>query len=81
VVILGVAQGGAAEQAGISGVRQESAGTRLGDIIVKVDTTEVHRSSDLFKALDVHKVGDQLEVTVDNQGHRRKVMVTLQAVQ
>ena len=81
VVILGVAPGGAAEQAGITGLRPEPTGYRLGDVIVKIDTTEVHRSSDLYKALDVHKVGDELEVTVDNQGHRRKVMVKLQAVQ
>jgi len=81
VVILGVVKGGAAEQAGITGVTQEPGGTRLGDIIVKVDTTEVHRTSDLFKVLDAHKVGDQLDVTVDNLGKRRTVKVTLQAVQ
>jgi S1-C subfamily serine protease len=81
VVILGAVPGGAAEQAGISGVKQEPAGTRLGDVIVKVDVLEVHRSSDLYKALDAHKVGDQIDVTVDNQGHRRTTKVTLQAVQ
>jgi S1-C subfamily serine protease len=81
VVILGVQAGGAAEQAGITGVKPEPAGTRLGDVIVKVDTTDVHRTSDLFRALDAHKVGDQIDVTVENQGKRRTLKVTLQAVQ
>jgi S1-C subfamily serine protease len=81
VVIVGVQPGGAADQAGIAGVKQEAAGPRLGDVIVKVDGIDVHRSSELYRALDSHKVGDQLEVTVENQAHRRTVKVTLQAVQ
>jgi S1-C subfamily serine protease len=81
VVILGVTPGGAAEQAGITGVKQDRDGTRLGDVIVAIEGTEVHRSSDLYKALDAHKVGDEVEVTVENQRHRRKVKVTLQALQ
>jgi len=78
VVIINVQAGGAADKAGITGVTE---GTRLGDVIVKVDDAEVHRSSDLYRALDSHKVGDVLDVTVENQGHRRAVKVTLQAVQ
>jgi S1-C subfamily serine protease len=81
VAIVAVQPGGAAEQAGIVGLKQEAAGPRLGDVLVKVDGIDVHRSSELYRALDAHKVGDQLEVTVENQGHRRTVKVTLQAVQ
>src|SRR4051812_28171260 len=57
VVILGVAPGGAAEKAGITGTQQTPAGTVLGDIIVKLEGVEVHKSSELFRALDAHKVG------------------------
>jgi len=81
VAILSVAQGGAAEQAGISGLKQDGIGNVLGDVIVKLDTVDVHRTSDLYRALDIHKVGDQVDVTIDNEGHRRTVKVTLQAVQ
>ena len=81
VVILGVQPGGAADQAGITGVKREAAGPRVADVIVKFDGVDVHRSSELYRALDAHKVGDQLEVVVENQGHRRTVKVTLQAVQ
>ena len=80
VVISSVMPGGAADAAGLTGLKQELNGFQLGDVIVKVDTVDVHRSSDLFKALDAHKVADEVEVTVDNQGRRRTVKVTLQAI-
>jgi len=78
VVILGVSPGGAADQAGITGTRQTPDGWELGDVIVKLGATEVKRSSDLFRALDAHKVGDEVEVVLDNRGQRRTVKVTLQ---
>jgi len=80
VVISSVMPGGAADAAGLTGLKQELNGFQLGDVIVKVDTVDVHRSSDLYKALDAHKVADRVDVTVDNQGHQRTVKVTLQAI-
>jgi len=80
VVILGVAPGGAADLAGIRGAKPGNGGFVLGDVIVKVDTVEVKRSSDLFRALDTHKVGDQVDITVEGDGNRRVVKVTLQAL-
>ena len=80
VVISSVMPGGAADAAGLTGLKQELNGFQLGDVIVKVDTIDVHRSSDLYKALDAHKVADRVDVTVDNQGHQRTVKVTLQAI-
>jgi S1-C subfamily serine protease len=81
VIILGVMPGGAAAQAGLTGIRQDRDGQRIGDVIVAIDGVEIHRSSDLFKALDAHKVGDEVDVTVENQRQRRTVKVKLQAVQ
>jgi S1-C subfamily serine protease len=80
VAIAQVLPGSGAEKAGLTGVTQDAAGLRIGDIIVKVETTEVHRASDLFRALDAHKVGDEVEVTIVNRGQRRTVKVTLQEV-
>jgi S1-C subfamily serine protease len=80
VVIGSVVPGGAAEQAGLVGLSQDVDGTRVGDVIVKIDGTEIHRTSDLYRVLDAHSVGDQVEVTVVNRTHRRTVKVTLQAV-
>jgi S1-C subfamily serine protease len=81
VVVYGVRQGGAAEQAGLSGLRQTAEGTSLGDVIVKVDTTDVHRANDLYRVLDQHKVGDVVDVTVENQSKRRTVKLKLQPVE
>ena len=80
VVILEVQAGGAAEQAGITGANRSQNGLVIGDIIVKLGTVDVHRSSGLFRELDAHKVGDLVEITLENQGKRRTVKVTLQAL-
>ena len=80
VVIARVIAGGAADRAGLVGFAQDEDGIQLGDVIVKIDGAEIHRSSDLFRVLDRHDVGDQVDVTVTNRGHRRTVKVTLQDV-
>jgi S1-C subfamily serine protease len=83
VMVYGVTPGGAAEQAGIQGVKREAGGIRLADIdvITKVDTMEVKKSSDLYRALDAHKVGDIIDVLVQGKGGKRTVKVTLQAIE
>jgi S1-C subfamily serine protease len=80
VVILQVAPGGAAEQAGIRGAQNVGGAAKPGDVIVAVDGTPIHQSTDLYKALDAHKVGDSIDVTVENAGQKRTVKVTLQAL-
>jgi S1-C subfamily serine protease len=80
VAIFSVNPGGAAEKAGLAGVSQGVDGLRLGDVIVKIDAMEIHRQGDLLHALDGHRVGDEVEVTVVNRGHRRTVKVILQEV-
>ena len=80
VVILGVTPGGAADQAGVVGTQQTQAGWVLGDVIVKLDNIDVAKSSDLFRALDARKVGDEVEVVLERQRQKRTVKVTLQAL-
>jgi len=80
VAVLSVTQGGAADQAGISGVKSLGGAPQLGDVIVNIDGTEIHRHIDLFRVIDGHKVGDIVEVTLLNAGQRRTVKVTLQAL-
>ena len=82
VAIYQIVKGGAADRAGIAGVFRTADGNpRLGDVIIGIDGTEIHRSKDLYKALDNYKVGDTVEVTLEKNGDRRKVKVELQAVQ
>jgi S1-C subfamily serine protease len=81
VIIASVVRGGPAEQAGLSGVKQSrDGGVQVGDVIVGIEGVDVHRSSDLYKVLDSHKVGDEVAVTLENEGHRRTVKVKLQAM-
>ena len=69
VAIAQVSPGGAADKAGIS-----ASGLVRGGI-------EIHRANDLYKALDNHKVGDTVDVTLSRGGEKRTVKVELQAVQ
>src|SRR5690242_8987358 len=80
VPVMAVSPGGAADQAGIVGARSVGGGWALGDVIVAIDSTDIHHANDLFKALDAHKVGDQIDVTVLRDGRKRTVKVTLQAL-
>jgi S1-C subfamily serine protease len=80
VVILQVVPGGAADQAGIVGAKSMGGAVTPNDVIVGMDNSEIHRLKDLFKVLDAHKVGDVIDVTVENAGKRRTVKVTLQAI-
>jgi S1-C subfamily serine protease len=81
VVIVQVVPGGAADQAGLVGAKSSQSGVEIDDVIVGLEATEIHHANDLYKALDTHKVGDTVEVTVENHGKRRTAKVTLQAVQ
>ena len=80
IVIMQTVPGGAADQAGISGAKSIGGAVTPGDVIVGLDNVEIHRSNDLYKALDAHKVGDVVDITVENAGKRRSVKVTLQAL-
>jgi len=81
VAIYQVVPGGAADRAGLKGVESLGLQSRLGDVIVGIDGKDVHKQVDLYRALDSHKVGDTVEVTVQSNGQRRTVKVTLQPVQ
>jgi S1-C subfamily serine protease len=81
VAIVQVQPGGAADKAGMTGASRSAAGIQLNDVIVEIEGAQIHHLNDLYKALDNHKVGDTVEVTLDNKGDRRKVKVQLQAVQ
>ncbi|HSD88203.1 MAG TPA: trypsin-like peptidase domain-containing protein [Kofleriaceae bacterium] len=82
VIILQVMPGGAADHAGVVGIQSTPDGNVVGDIIIGIDGKDVHKSTDLFKAIDAHKPGDTVDVTVTNpQSGKRTVKVTLQPIQ
>jgi len=78
VLIVSVAPGGAAANAGLRGVVQTEEGDlELGDIIISIDGQKVDNNDDLFKILDKHKVGDTVTVGIFRQGSRTTVPVRL----
>jgi putative serine protease PepD len=78
VLIWQVAQGGAAESAGLRGLQQTDDGSvELGDIIVGIESEKVGNSDDLSRVLDKHKVGDSVNVQIVRNGKRMTVPVRL----
>ena len=66
VLVLEVRADGPADKAGMRSTTRDTAGRlQLGDVIVAVDGQPVKSSSDLYKALDKHSVGDTLRVRVE----------------
>src|ERR1700716_885835 len=78
VLIVSVAPGSPAANAGLRGVVQtEDGNVEIGDIIVGIDGQKVDSNDDLFKILDKHKLGDTVNVEIFRQGGRATVPVRL----
>jgi S1-C subfamily serine protease len=81
VIVHDVLRRGAADRAGIKGIRWGAFGRyRLGDVIVAIDDEKVRDSDDLFKILDQRKVGETVRVSLKNNGRQREVTLELQAI-
>jgi S1-C subfamily serine protease len=78
VLIIQVARGSGAAQAGLRGMQQTEMGeVELGDIIVGIDNDKVGNSDDLFRVLDNHQIGDTVQVQIYRDGRRTTVPVRL----
>lgn len=78
VLIRDVIEGGAADAAGLQGTFQDDERIVLGDVITAIDGRSIHRTSDLLKALDGRRVGEDVELTLDRRGKTLTVRVRLQ---
>ncbi|HEY8186848.1 MAG TPA: trypsin-like peptidase domain-containing protein [Pyrinomonadaceae bacterium] len=80
VIILQVAPGEAAANAGLRGVTQtENGDFELGDIIIGIDNEKVSNNDDLYRILDKHQVGDTVQIQIFRDGRRTSVPVRLTA--
>ena len=78
VLIIQVARGSGAAQAGLRGMQQTETGEiELGDIIVGIDNDKVGNSDDLFRVLDKHQIGQTVQVHIYRDGRRITVPVRL----
>jgi S1-C subfamily serine protease len=80
VVIMDVVKDGPAAKAGIQPPSQDAEGAHV-DVIVALDDQPVKNSKDLYSLMEKHKVGDTVKVTLERDGERRDVQITLEALQ
>jgi len=79
VVVLRVAPGSAAANAGLQGASvSRDGGVVAGDIIVAVEGRRVESVGKLLGLLDDYSVGDTVKLAVVRDGREREVAVTLQ---
>jgi len=80
VIIDTVSENSGAAAAGLRGTVADNRGyvQQLGDIIIKIDEQEVANLNQLKDALDLHKAGDEVEVTYVREEQVRTAKVTLQ---
>jgi S1-C subfamily serine protease len=78
VLILKVITGSRAAQAGLRGTRRDESGRiQLGDVIVSLDGKAIAQVQDLNAALDPHKNGDTITLTIIRDEQRQDIQITL----
>jgi S1-C subfamily serine protease len=82
VVILHVLPDSPAAKAGLKGTQRDPGTGKivLGDIITALDGRPIKATSDLYDALKKRKVGDSVTVTVEREGEKVDVPVTLSEI-
>jgi S1-C subfamily serine protease len=77
-LVLRVAPGSPAEKVGMLPTQRTPNGEIvLGDIIVDLEGTRVHKSADILLKLEKHKAGDNVTVTILRAGEQRTLTVVL----
>jgi S1-C subfamily serine protease len=78
VAVLDVAPNGPADRAGIKGLARDRYGQLyIRDVIIGIDDHKIASYDDLYNTLDNYRVGDKVTVTVERDGEKRKVQLTL----
>ena len=81
MLILTVQKGSSAEKAGIRGIGINRNGRRvIGDIILEIDGVPTPHHDALFHVLEKHEIGETVPVTLQRNGKKVTVDVTLQGV-
>jgi S1-C subfamily serine protease len=78
VLILQVARGSGAANAGLRGLQQtENGDVEIGDIILGINGEKVRNQDELFRVTEKHQVGETVQVLILRDGQRMTVPVRL----
>ncbi len=78
VLILQVARGSGAANAGLRGLQQtENGDVELGDIILGINGEKIANQDELFRVTEKHQVGETVQVLILRDGKRMTVPVRL----
>ncbi len=78
VLILQVARGSGAANAGLRGLQQtENGDVEIGDIILGINGEKVRNQDELFRVTEKHQVGETVQVLILRDGQRMTVAVRL----
>lgn len=82
VLLIGIHPKSEAERAGLIPTRtdKKTGYLVLGDVLVSVDGKKVSDANDLFRILDLRKVGDEVELQISRDGKTFRQSLRLQAV-
>ena len=79
-VVIGVVDGSGADKAGIRPAYRDRLGrATVGDVIVEIDGKPVRTNGELGLILEGYQEGDTVTVTVDREGHEKKLRLKLGA--
>jgi S1-C subfamily serine protease len=77
-LVMRVDPGGPADAAGLRATERDLRGNiRLGDVITAIGDRPVRSTEDYFAALEQHKPGDQITLTIERDGERQQVTAKL----
>ncbi|MFA5505801.1 MAG: trypsin-like peptidase domain-containing protein [Vulcanimicrobiota bacterium] len=81
LLILDIVPRGPAEKAGLRSTSRTRFGeVRLGDVILRIDDSPMKNVDDLYRFLDLKKVGDKVTVEFLREGKTEQAEVTLERV-
>ena len=79
VLIVAVESGSPADQAGLQPTQQYQGDIVLGDIIHRVNGTDIRSSEDLSREMEQHHVGDVVTITIERNGRDMEIKMKLAA--
>lgn len=72
---------GAAAKAGLRGMMRDNVGRiYIGDVMTKIDGSEVNNLDDIYQKLEEYKIGDTIEIEYLRDNKKKTTKLTLQAL-